>query len=101
MSAVAGMWAIVEQLGHRRLVGQLSEVDVAGAPMLRIDIPTDPPTFRLASSASLYGIIPITEEEARQHHTPTAPLMLRSGEHASFDEYIDDDDDDDDEVDPW
>lgn len=32
-------WAIVELMGHRRLAGWVSEVEIAGAPMLRLDVP--------------------------------------------------------------
>lgn len=33
-------WAIVEVMGHRRYAGQAEEVTVAGAPMLRVNVPT-------------------------------------------------------------
>jgi hypothetical protein len=36
--AVSG-WAIVEVFGHRRLAGRVSEVTIAGAKMLRVDVP--------------------------------------------------------------
>jgi hypothetical protein len=32
-------WAIVELMGHRRLAGWVQEVELAGAPMLRLDVP--------------------------------------------------------------
>lgn len=32
-------WAILELMGHRRLAGYVREVEVAGAGMLRLDIP--------------------------------------------------------------
>lgn len=35
-------WAIVELMGHRRLGAWVSEVELAGAPMLRLDIPAYP-----------------------------------------------------------
>lgn len=35
-------WAIVELMGHRQIAGRVSETTLAGAPMLRIDIPVDP-----------------------------------------------------------
>lgn len=68
-------WAIVELMGHRRLGGFVTETQLAGAGMLRIDIPADdgkgitqffPPT-------SLYGLTPVTEEMARavaRHNIP-------------------------------
>lgn len=35
-------WAIVELMGHRRLGGYVHEVELAGAAMLRIDVPEHP-----------------------------------------------------------
>jgi hypothetical protein len=32
-------WAIVELMGHRRLAGYVREVELAGAGMLRLDVP--------------------------------------------------------------
>lgn len=32
-------WAVVEVMGHRRYVGQVEEVTVAGVPMLRVHVP--------------------------------------------------------------
>lgn len=36
-------WAILELMGHRRLAGYVREVELAGAGMLRLDIPGDGP----------------------------------------------------------
>lgn len=35
-------WAIVELMGHRRLGAFVSEVEIAGAAMLRLDVPEHP-----------------------------------------------------------
>jgi hypothetical protein len=32
-------WAILELMGHRRLAGRVSEIEIAGAKMLRLDVP--------------------------------------------------------------
>lgn len=32
-------WAIVELFGHKVIAGEISEVDVAGTQMLRVDVP--------------------------------------------------------------
>lgn len=32
-------WAILELMGHVRLAGRVSETMIAGAPMLRLDVP--------------------------------------------------------------
>lgn len=64
-------WAIVELMGHRRLAGRLTEVTLAGAGFLRIDIPGADPEkwaatqFISPSSGSIYAITPVSEEVAR------------------------------------
>jgi hypothetical protein len=58
-------WVILELLGHRRLAGYLTEVQIAGAGFLRIDIPCDPPVTQYAAPASVYAITPTTEDIAR------------------------------------
>lgn len=35
-------WTILELMGHRRLSGYVTEVEVAGAGMLRLDVPEHP-----------------------------------------------------------
>lgn len=41
-------WGIVEIMGHHRIAGRLSEQVIAGAALLRVDVPTkeDPEKFR-------------------------------------------------------
>jgi hypothetical protein len=59
-------WAIVALMGHRERPGYVEEVEIAGAKMLRIDIPTpggDVTEFYGANS--VYSIRPCTEEIAR------------------------------------
>jgi hypothetical protein len=61
-------WAIVELLGHRRLAGHLREVQVAGAGMLRLDIPAagdDPARTQFIAPGSVYALHPVDEDTAR------------------------------------
>lgn len=76
-------WAILELMGHRRLGGYVREVTLAGAGMLRIDVPGDDdeaarlypgasskpaPTSgatQFVSPQSLYALTPCTEATAR------------------------------------
>jgi hypothetical protein len=64
-------WAIVELMGHRKLAGRVSEQIVAGAPLLRIDVPDAGPkipgftTFYGASS--IYSLTPTTEAICRAY----------------------------------
>jgi hypothetical protein len=57
-------WAILELLGHRRLAGRVTEVTIAGAAFLRIDIPAadcQKPITQYYSASSVYAITPTTE----------------------------------------
>lgn len=71
-------WAVVELLGHRRLVGRVTDVKMFGQPMLRIELLVwdekasgfGPSREQYASPASLYALTPCTEEEARAHVKP-------------------------------
>ena len=67
-------WAIVELMGHQVVAGQITEVVVAGAAMLRVDVPGIPadlhneevPAYtRFMGTAALYSIIPTDEASAR------------------------------------
>jgi hypothetical protein len=58
-------WAIVELLGHRRLCGVVSEVDLFGAKMGRVDVPSDPPQTHFFSGGSVYCMTPTSEAIAR------------------------------------
>lgn len=59
-------WCIVEQLGHKKLAGQVSEDLVAGTKMLRVDVPDgDGLITQWIGSGSLYALTPTTEEIAR------------------------------------
>jgi hypothetical protein len=61
-------WAIVELFGHNQIAGKCTEQNIAGANMLRIDVPeTDknPPFSRLLGHGAIYAINPVTEEVAK------------------------------------
>ncbi len=65
MSAILEGWAIVELMGHRRLVGQVSEVEVAGTGMLRIEVPTKAGMVtQFVAPSAVYAITPTTEQSA-------------------------------------
>jgi hypothetical protein len=62
-------WALVEQMGFRRTVGKVTEVEMYGTKMLRLDIP--PPdggeegwTTRFCGGPSLYQVSPLSEAVA-------------------------------------
>lgn len=61
-------WAIVEIMGRQKLAGKVSEQLLAGALMLRIDVPAteDIEAFtQLLSSRALYRVTPVAEHIAR------------------------------------
>jgi hypothetical protein len=59
-------WAILELMGHRRLIGFLSEQEIAGRALLRIDVLTEPPVTQFYGADAVYCITPVTEEMARR-----------------------------------
>ncbi len=59
-------WAILELMGHRKLAGQISEVTIGGAPMLRLDTPSAAgDVTQFYSAAAVYCITPCNEKTAR------------------------------------
>jgi hypothetical protein len=61
-------WSILELFGHRRLAGWLTEVELAGSGMWRIDVPS-PRGGNVATQfyapGAVYGITPCDEVTAR------------------------------------
>ncbi len=61
-------WAIVELMGHRKLAGWVTEVELAGAALLRIDVPATEAgaaVTSFVSATSIYCLTPVSEEVAR------------------------------------
>jgi len=60
-------WGIVELMGHQQIAGRLTEEVVAGANLLRVDIPTGPDTFRTAyyGPSAIYALHVTAEAESR------------------------------------
>lgn len=59
-------WAVVEMMGHRRTAGRLTEVELFGGKMGRLDIPDGEGfTTMFFNASSVYCITPTTEELAR------------------------------------
>lgn len=64
----ASFWGLLELMGHQRLAGEISETTIAGAGMLRIDVPANAATpgyTRYFAPSALYGITLMGEQEAR------------------------------------
>ncbi|HEY1186669.1 MAG TPA: hypothetical protein VGE74_03380 [Gemmata sp.] len=60
-------WAIVELMGHARFAGRLSEVEMVGAKLGRLDIPTPDGGFatKLFGGGSVYAVSFVDEAAAR------------------------------------
>lgn len=57
-------WCVVELLGHRRLAGRVRETTIAGAGMLRLDVPATAghaEQTQYVSPGSVYALHPTTE----------------------------------------
>lgn len=76
-------WAVVELMGHVRFAGHVEETTLAGAGVLKVDVPdavddagrSHPAFTQFVSPASLYRLTPVTEEIARsvaRHERPSA-----------------------------
>lgn len=61
-------WTILELMGHRRLGGYVTEVNIAGAGFLRIDVPGadgTPVASQFYPPSSVYCLTPVAEAMAR------------------------------------
>lgn len=66
-------WAVLELFGHRKYAGLVQEVELAGAPMLRIDVPSDPPVTQFYGAKSVYCMTPVDEDTARRYAAGNRP----------------------------
>lgn len=73
-------WCVVELMGHRRLAGFLTEVEIAGRGFLRLEIPSAPPATQLYNPTSVYAITPTTEDTARRVAALTAVASVQRWE---------------------
>lgn len=73
-------FAIVELMGHRKLAGYVREVTIAGAAMLRLDIPSDPPVTQYYGASSLYCLTPTTEDLATRVAKASRPTPVHQYE---------------------
>jgi hypothetical protein len=78
-------WAIVELMGHRKIAGKVSEEIIAGAPLLRIDVPEVPAQAAFTTfygPHTIYSLTPTTEDIARRfacamRTMPVEPYEIR------------------------
>jgi hypothetical protein len=91
-------WALVEQMGFRKTVGKVAEVEQYGTKMLRLDIPhmngtgAEEWTTRFCGGPSLYQVTPLSEEVALDQlkqqgdARPVRPVDYRIEDHSSDDD---------------
>lgn len=61
------IWALVEMMGHQRIVGRVSQDTSLGPALTRVDVPAvaGMPAFsKLLGAASIYAVTPLEEETA-------------------------------------
>lgn len=57
-------WAVVELMGRQQIAGYVTEEQIAGTPMLRVDVPataSSQPFTKFLGASAIYGITPTTE----------------------------------------
>lgn len=73
-------WAVLELMGHRKLAGYVTEATIAGAGMIRLQVPGEKPGEWLAtqfySPSAVYCTTPTTEELAREVATQYRPAPV-------------------------
>lgn len=61
-------WCIVELFGHNKIAGLCTEENIAGANMLRVDVPEtkkQPAFTKYFGSSAIYAINPVDEQTAK------------------------------------
>ncbi len=69
-------WAVLELMGHRRLGGFVSEEQLFGVVLCRIDVPATPPFTQYYGGSAVYCLTPTTEAIARALTEQNAPLPV-------------------------
>jgi len=61
-------WAILELMGHRKLAGLVTEQEIGGSKLIRIDVPGADGNVatQFYGSAAVYCMTPVAEELARK-----------------------------------
>lgn len=83
-------WAILEMMGHRRLAGYVTETEIAGHGMLRLDVPYSSAgegapwlATQFYAPSALYCLTPTTEATARAVAAFNQPTPVQQWELAA------------------
>lgn len=102
-------WGVIEVMGHKKFAGRITEQTIAGAALIRVDVPelsmpdgsTRNAFSKLIGVGSIYCITPTTEEVARkaavvcaQYETNPLPVYIPETRQLATASVVDDDDDD-------
>lgn len=63
------MWALVELFGHNRIAGKVTEAEIGGGSLIRVDVPAikdRQPITKYYNVKAIYGITPVDEVTARR-----------------------------------
>jgi hypothetical protein len=79
-------WAVVELMGHRERPGRVSEVEMYGGKLLRIDIPGEDgvEVTEFYGVTSIYALRPTSEEVARDRAKRLNVRPVRPVEYAQL-----------------
>lgn len=84
-------WAVVELMGHITLAGYVTEQEIGGSMLLRIDVPeseTGPAFSKLVGTGAIYGITPVDEDTVRAIVAESSPRPFSAYELSrAFDRY--------------
>ncbi len=61
-------WAIVELMGHTRIAGKVTEAEIGGGKLLRVDVPEiegKQAITKYFGNSAVYALTPVDEETAR------------------------------------
>lgn len=98
-------FAVVEMMGHRKIVGLVTESDISGGQLLRVDVLNsagEPERTEYIGVGSIYCLTIVSEEAAKAVAVQNAPrpawawdlpqqAQLQSGDESARDANLDDD----------
>lgn len=85
-SETINMWCLIELFGHQKIAGHVTEQNIAGVNMLRVQVPateTTPEFTKFYGGAAIYAINPIDEVSAialvnQLKVSPVVPWSIQS-----------------------